>query len=536
MVDNSSILTKLGQKIYNYFLEITGPGEPFLLLIEPFEYNRLKEETGNIKDVDRALKSTSSTFTNDYIRIAVANLQVQLIYNIDFKNIIDDSFYRKMKDFYPSLKDNNEVSQYFREIDQEKIWEKVRDIFEKEGRLLQIPKKKNGSGRFVQFPKSQRLVTSKELIEYADKFIKINLEPHLVLSFSDFCSKVYIKSNNLNNEEYEIIKKIVFSFYCNWDGSSTKELRISRQRNKPQLFFDKKNRNKFSENEFEFTLKVENEELIYYFDGKKVSEQDVKEKFKNKQKLSFLYDEEYEDWVYTTRPLHMKNRLLIFIDKHDSEHRRQDFINFSIFSTENYYVYHFQNCDNDIAKFACLPFITKEYFTIIGGIRIINCCHFRDDVLGAWYDFALPKIKLNCKNNIQVFIDSEEILINDNLIDLTNLILKTNKQKTLIPREKEYSIKCTDLPPVYFLVKDSNIANNEIIEKGWKISSYSLHPIKSGETHDISGLLFSDIQETSINNKLRSFLSKNDHLQNRLFHARLNKNITNIERRRLYGI
>jgi hypothetical protein len=99
-MDKDKILTKLGQNIYNYFLSNTNPGEPFLLLIDPSEYKRLKEETGNINDVDRALKSTDNLCSTpmDYISIAVANLQVQLIYAIATKQI-DDSFYTEMKNF-----------------------------------------------------------------------------------------------------------------------------------------------------------------------------------------------------------------------------------------------------------------------------------------------------------------------------------------------------------------------------------------------------------------------------------------------------
>jgi hypothetical protein len=537
MVDNNDILTKLGQNIYNYFLDNTDPGEPFLLLIEPSEYEKLKEETGNINDVECALKSTDNpcSIPTDYISIAVANLQVQLIYAIAIEQI-DDSFYTEMKKFYLNLKEDSDVLRYFERF-QEDMWEKVRKVFAKKNRLLQIPKQKHGSGRYVQFPKSQRLITWNELSKYADLFININLQPYQVLPFSDFCSKVYMVYNyNFNDEQNEIIKKIVFSFYCNWDGSPTEKLRKPKKREKLPLFI--KNRMILSENKFKFTLRIENEKPIYYFDGDKKSEQDVKKTFQNKQILSFLYDEEYEDWKYTTQPLHENDRLLVLInksdicDKLDIWHRQRDFI----FFTENYYVYHFQNCDNNIAKSAGLSFITKEYFTIIGGIRVINCYYFRNDVLGAWYDFALPKIKLNLKNNIRVFINSKEIIINNNIVDLNNLMLITNKEKYILcPCEKEYSIKCTDLPPVYFLIKGSADVNIESIDKGWKLTSHSLRPIKLGEAPDISGLVCY-IQNTKIKGNLRPFLSQNDYLQNRLSNAGLNKNIRNIELRRMYGI
>jgi len=534
-MDKDAILTKLGQNIYDYFLEITNPGEPFLLLIEPSEYERLKKETDNINNVDFALKSTFNLCSTpiDYISIAVANLQVQLIYTIAIKQIGDNSFYTEMKKFYPNLLENSDVERYFKNF-QEDMWEKVRNIFAKKNRLLQIPEQREGSGRYVQFPKSQRLITWSELSKYADLFIKISLNPHQVLSFSDFCNMVPINCNfEFNDEQKEIIKKIIFSFYYNWDGSTSEELRKPRRREESNFFI--KERNILSENKFEFTLRFENDEPIYYFNGKKISERDVKKQFNHKQVLSFLYDEEFEDWRYATRSLHKGNRLIVFVEKLCYQHN--SYLKLELIKeTEYYYVYHFKNCDNDIANFVRRSFITKEYFTIIGGIQVIDCYHFRDDVLGAWYDFALPKIKFNFENNRQIFIDSKEILANDNIVDLANLVLKANNEKLLLASgKKEHSLKCTNLPPVYFLIKDSAGANNESIDKGWNLSSYSLRPIKLGEDPDISGLVcyIRNIQEKG---NLRPFLSQNDYLQNRLFHIGFNEKISCIERRKIYGI
>jgi hypothetical protein len=92
-----------------------------------------------------------------------------------------------------------------------------------------------------------------------------------------------------------------------------------------------------SENKFKFTLRIENEKPIYYFDGDEKSERDVKKTFQNKQILSFLYDEEYEDWMYTTRPLHERNRLLVFVDKLLFWHNRQR--KFKFIQKTEYYVF-----------------------------------------------------------------------------------------------------------------------------------------------------------------------------------------------------
>ena len=113
------------------------------------------------------------------------------------------------------------------------MWENVKKIFARKNRCLEIPEQKHGSGRYVQYPKSQRLITWRELSCYADEFIHLHLELHQILSFNDFCIKVF------SGYQDEIIKKIVFSFYDKWDGSSTVELREPKHKSKSQPLFMK---------------------------------------------------------------------------------------------------------------------------------------------------------------------------------------------------------------------------------------------------------------------------------------------------------
>jgi hypothetical protein len=530
-VDKNLILSKLGQNIFNYFIENTNPGEPFLLLIDPMEYQNIKENTGDIKDVDNALRSTGflNYVPSDYISIAVANLQVQLIYDIALKNI-DDSFYSVMKNYYSNLVEDHDVYLYFREF-QEYLWAKVKLAFLRKNRYLEIPPQKEGYGRYVQFPKSQRLITYNELIGYVDKFLRINLEPYQIVSFHDFCEKLYLPFNYLfTNEQNKIIKKIIFSFYNKWDGSSTNE--IKKQRSQPYPLFSK-NRINVTENKLELTIRFENERMVYRFGKNTITEQELKNRFKNKSVLSFLYDDEYEDWLYTIRPLHSRDRLLILVDKlvrwNNDKYK-------SFFSTDYYTVYHFDSCDNNVASFAGLSFIPKEYFTIIGGIQVVNCYHFRNDVLGAWYDFALPKIRIELSTNIQIFIDSKEIIVVDGCIDLDSLTLKENNENwKLEPRDKEYSLKCSDLSPVYFSIKASESSCNIDLNKGWKISPDSLRPIKPCEIPDMVGLSINNSFYIQKKGSLRPFLYKDECLQNGISHIGLNEWITDLEKRSLYG-
>lgn len=538
-MNSDDILIRLGRKIYNHFLQETSPGAPFLLIIEPTEYEKIKKEvTGNITDVDNALKSTGSLNcvpSSNYISIAVANFQVQWIYNIAV-NQINDGFYTAVKKYYQYLSKNTDILSYFEKF-QEEMWEKVRDIFAKENRELKIPERKGPvSGRYVQYPKSQRLITWKELSKYADVFLKTNLEPNQVLPFSDFCEMVRIEYNhNFDSEQNLILKKIVFSFYCNWDGSSTEELRIPKGKKSQKKFYINR-AEVLKNNRFPLRVETENKKLVFYDNEIKVSEQDVNRKFKNEHVLSFLYDDKYQDWIHTTRPLSPESSLLVLVEKSHywdaTKFKRHFYTKLGLYD-----VYRFETCNKEIADFAKLRFeIKKEYFKIIGGIRAINCYHYRNDVLGAWYDFALPKIKLNFKDNTRIFIDSKEIIAGNNFLDLANLTFKENYEKKLEPREKEYSLKCTDLPPVYFRIESSESKNIEPVQKGWKISANSMRPIKPEESPDFIGLLSNFPQISHSEKSLRPFLSKSDYLHNRLSNVRLNESINRLEKRRIYGI
>ncbi|MDR1956453.1 MAG: hypothetical protein LBQ30_06320, partial [Treponema sp.] len=223
------LLVAFGKNIFDRIIEDTNPGDDFLLsIIDPDTFDKLKEKTGDFQQVENALKYTGrlSGVPYDYTSISVASLQVSLIYS-DI-NITDDSFYSRVRAYYPNLTDNLDILRYFEDF-QEQLWEKVKNVFLRKERHLRIPSRKIGPGRYVQFPKSQQLIRWHELVEYADKFIEIKLEPGRILSLEDFCNKVHIEyTDDFSREENEVIQKIVFSFYNKWDGRRTDEIRTHR--------------------------------------------------------------------------------------------------------------------------------------------------------------------------------------------------------------------------------------------------------------------------------------------------------------------
>ncbi len=527
-------LSSLGEKILNRVLLDTEPGDKFLLsIIDPDTFEKLKEETGggDSRQVEKALKSTAELYCllDDYSVISIALLQVSLVYDSNREDI-SDAFYPKMKEYYPNLNEDHDVQRYFENI-QEPLWERARDIFEKKGRTLLIPKPKTGSGRYVQFPKSQQLIRWNELVGYADKFIKAKLDPYQILSFDDFCDKIDIGYEyQCTPEENEAIRKIIFSFYNRWDGRKTDEIKMQR-------FSAQDSRTKITIHDnikSEITLKLIYEKIHIYKNGHGISEQNLQQHI-NKPIIPFVFDDEYIDWIYTIKSLQVTDKLLVLVNKSHGinavcfEKMRHDFLETNYFD-----VYIFEECNNEVAKFANLMLAKKEIYEIIGGIKSHGDNNFANNILGSWYDFALPKIKIVLPSSVRVFIDSREIIVNNNCVDLSDLILKENNAK--FPLESgEHSFKCTDISPAYFFVEENKINNKTGINHGWKIASNDFRPVSQSENPDIVGLKIIKSNSFNANTELRPFLIRNEILQNRPIEWLLSEKATKIELRRKYG-
>jgi hypothetical protein len=480
-MSDHDLLTILGENIFDRIIEDTNPGDEFLLsIIDPDTFDKLKEEIGDSQQVENALKSTGRLYNvpDDYTAISVALLQASLIY---FEiNITDDSFYSKMKNYYPNLNENSDVQRYFEDI-QEPLWGKVKSTFVREKRYLRIPQRKKGSGRYVQFPKSQQLIRWRELAEYADKFIKIKLEPGRILSLEDFCSMVHIEyMDDLSHEENEIIQKIVFSFYNKWDGRPSDEIRIKR--------FKAESETTLKHPEKEITISLNYEELCIYSSGHKISESELVKIFSDELVIPFVFDEDYQDWRYTNKVLQSNDGLLVLVNK--SYKKYPDIfekMKSDCLETNHFHVFIFKEIDNEISNFVKLDFDKKEIYTIIGGIKVNTKYNFVNNVLGCWYDSAFPKIKINLPLVTSVFIDSNEILVDKGQIDLSNLVLKEAKKKYPLPAGK-HTLKCSGVSPAYFYIEECKANANIAINRGWIISSADLRPARNNEKPNIIGL------------------------------------------------
>lgn len=531
-INNSDLLSAFGKNIFNRIIEDTNPGDEFLLsIIDPDTFNNLKKETGDIEKIDKALKSTGRHYgvINEYISLTIATLQVILIYTET--NITDDGFYSKMKSFYPNLNEDADVLQYFKDF-QEPLWEGLRGVFKRKNLSLRIPPCKAGPGRYVQFPKSQQLIRWSELVEYADIFRRIQLAPNKVLAFDDFCNKVHIPYDyQLSQEENEAIKNIIFSFYNKWDGRSSDNIRSQRVKTQSP------NNGRIGQPPpvSKVTIEFNYEAVNIFIGGIKVSESELLNRFVNNPVIPFVFNEEYSDYEYTTKILHIKDKLLVLVDKYLCKKPLNDFRKNECddLKMEHFRIFLFESCNNEIAAFVNINLNKNEIYTIIGGITVAGNRHLSNNVIGYWYNFALPRIKINLPYRIRVFIDSKEIIIEKSQIDLSNLVLKeTGEKYSLGPGE--HSFKCTDVSPAYFLIQETEPNTIATINQGWIITANELRPVRKGEKPCMIGLTVKNNYMLE-NANMRPFVLWTDHLKNRLLKPTLSTKIQMLEWRKYYG-
>ena len=522
----NSLLNSFGEKIFNQIIEDTNPGDEFLLsIIDPVTFKTLMEETADFQQMEKALKNSakSSNIYNIYIALSIATLQVYLIYDTELKDI-DDSFYPKMMSYYPYLNEVSDVLNYFKN-NQEEIWSKVKSAFAKKDRYLQIPPQKTGSGRYVQFPKSQQIIRWGQLVQYADLFLRERLEPNQILSLNEFCGKVYFDIYNKPKEEQDAIKKIVFSFYNKWDGRTSDEIKLQRYKTKDINHVQTKHKTSKSK----ITLDIYHGIILFFEDNKEITENDILNIFSNKNVIPFVLDGDYGDWIYTNKSLRTKDELLLLVKNNHKIHH--DFLKCELSDYEMKYfkIFIFDTCDLDrfgleIAKLANLELNKKEIYSIIGGIKASNNYNFQNNVLGCWYDFALPKVKVNmiCST---IYLDSKLVNLENNIIDLSEYQLKPG----------EHSLKCKDISPAFFYIKQPDSKVKIDICSGWLISSNELRQVNNNEKPNIIGLNVINIHGGIGDSALRPFLSKIAFLEKRPLMQSLNSNIKLMEERRHYG-
>lgn len=211
---------KLGKAIYEYFLQRTSPNENFKLCIDTYTYEHCAHQAGlNDKEIESLLSGEGINYIDDnYCALAIAALETKIAYDVETESNLVNSYNSRLIDKLRNFKDNNDVQQFYKDS-QDVIWLKSKKLFETEKRYLKIPVPKTGPGCYVQYPLSQRIVNGTFIINYADKFIALHLEPASGITYQIFEGLVFNRNKYSN-----MIRRMIFSFYCVWDGRNSKDI------------------------------------------------------------------------------------------------------------------------------------------------------------------------------------------------------------------------------------------------------------------------------------------------------------------------
>lgn len=503
-----SITERLGKEIFDYFLQRTSPNEDFYLLIDSYTYEYCANQAGLTElEINHLLKGSGIyTCNSDFSSLAIAALEVKIAYDIETDKNLINSYNRRLIEKIKDFNDANNVQMWYQSY-QENLWKRVKDLFKKENRNLIIPEEKTGTGRYVQYPLKQRLVSGTSIIRYADRFIEFGLEQNSGITF-DYFEKLVLKKS-----EDKMIKRMVFSFYCMWDGRSYNEIynrtKISNAQREQQA-------------KDEFCIRLE-PEIAIYINQKKIDfekdEIDYKylwkldeNKYLTHKGIVFIQDENYNDWLPLARnkAIDINEDVLLISQQQNVPKHIEDFIKngkAEIFEIGKYRLILLSSfAQEDFNEFG-IKVKQTPYLSLTGGLKIKR---------NTYYDFALPVIKLNesiLGKTKAIFIDLKEYPVENEIVKISDK-LTAGKHFVKLFNSWESS-------EVYFYVE--NVQNAEIADiHGWNLNcaQQKAEPAQDSEKI-IDGLkCCAELKwicrdDSKTDETLRAFQKQNDKLANR---------------------
>ncbi len=413
----SSNTQKLGKALYEYFLQRTSPNESFKLLIDTYTYEHCAHQAGiTEKEIENLLKGEGTDYISDsYSALAIVALETKIAYDIetdsDLVNSYNNRLIYKLRYFY----DNNSVQQFYRNW-QDDIWFKAKKLFEKEKRYLDIPIPRSGPGCYVQYPVSQRIINGTSIIRYADRFIQLHLEPASGITYQIFEGLVFNRNDYAYNK---MIRRMIFSFYCVWDGRSFRDI-LDRRRALTREQIEQKAR-------AEFLIQLEPE--IKFFVNKKqinLSKDQLNDKYLWKfdenvylprRGSYFIKDSDYNDWLPYNRAIDAEEEVLIITKQtkypsYVENLRKTEEI--EVISAGLYKILILKLKNRDSFEKFRIPVKTQPYFALVGGLKVKR---------NTYYSFALPSVvlteqKYDKSKYKYVYLDAKEYPIENGIAQL----------------------------------------------------------------------------------------------------------------------
>ena len=510
------ILQRLGEQIFNYFLRITSPNESFILHIDEYTYKSCAKTAGlSEQDITLLLHGKgiySFSSNNSFESLAIVALEIKIFYDIETDVSLINSYNTRLEKNIASFNSQQEIQSWYN-LYQDRIWNQVRQLFKNYNRFIEIPEKHFGAYRYVQYPKSQRLVSQREIILYADEFKK-HLRPHEIISFTEFGQRVSFKFVHKNNEH---IKRMIFAFYNIWDGQASLEI----LENKVAV---SRNAETFTRNDI--NIKFADEEISVFINNKRIDLKSDKIKSEwlykldnrthllTKKGLAFMHDEIFDDWVPYSSSLELHEEVLFLTEQKTVPFYLQEYVDRGEIRIRKYEKYMFwivSSNNSKVYEMCRISLTEKTCIELIGGIKSKR---------NTYYTFAMPAIKLNqiidSKNKpyTSIFIDTKEYSLSNNMLHLPSDF----------PIGTHYA-KLWDSTDLKFSIELAMVSNTASSIHGWNFNyeHNKVCPADSIENVVIDGFILKQqlprhtefTVDDFTNKKLRPFLSMNKFLANR---------------------
>ena len=449
---NKDVLVKLGKSILEY-IEDNYPQGEIKLAIDPDIWEMCIRDAGvSIKDVNEALKDVPNLLNifrlnpieqqpveNQYIALAAASFQIKMTFEMDAWN--DRRYNENLKEFlnirniyddYYRKKDENGRSTFWSLTFQELIYYNVKDLLKKYEYIIDFGDE--DSYKFVRFPRSQSLrcivegfsrkdARNKFAQKWAEDF-EWRREDSLNEGFREI---FYNRMKDLVQQEYglygknaslkiDLVLGYLYGYFSNvWNGEypDSETGRVENvQKNKYTI-----ERLKIDGGRASFEL-WKNEEKINYIPK-------VVLYSKHKRNSVFLIDERYEGYASLERDEKKKKKCkeekcIILASLNGLQNLPEHVEVYEVDGYCGYRLFFVDVINEEIVQFFNLKTETP-FFEFIGGV-----CVNRDAQNSTWFDFAIPKLKINSSKD-KLFVDSTDesfSIDGDELekeIDLSNL-------------------------------------------------------------------------------------------------------------------
>lgn len=507
---------KLGKAIYEYFLQRTSPNESFKLLIDTYTYEHCAHQAGiSDKEIENLLKGEGTDYISDsFTALAIVALETKIAYDVETDSDLINSYNNRLIDKLRYFNDNNSVQHFYSEW-QDEIWSKTKSLFAKEKRYLDIPFPKSGPGRYVQYPVSQRIINGTSIIRYADRFIQLHLEPASGITYQLFEGLVFNQKEYSNNQ---MIRRMIFSFYCMWDGRSFKEI-LERKKPLTREQIEQKAKEEFLiqlEPEVKFYVNKKqidllnnrlNEKYIWRFD---------ENPYLTRRGAYFIKDSDYHDWLPYNRAIEVDEEVIILT----SQIKFPSYVEklcitgeIEVLSAGLYNILILKFKSRESFEDFKIPVKTQPYFNLIGGLKVKR---------NTYYHFALPSVVLTEQEYDKtkyesVYLDAKEYPVVDGIAQIPDKLSSGKHCLKLLnswdSSEMFFSVETVSMAP---------IPNNH----GWIVNEADGKVCQSNNTEEtvidgltaIKPLEWIERKSTRIyhdNNELRPFLFQKDRLENR---------------------